>query len=416
MKAIKLDENIYWVGANIHTEDLFEGIWPIPHGVALNSYVVKGEKIALVELVKEWGNASQTLIRRLRSINLKLSDIDYLILNHLEPDHTGFTHLLKSINPDIEIVATEKGTALVDAFYGIKENVRAVKTGDTLDLGNGFVFKFVEIPNVHWPETMATYEMKSKILFSSDAFGSFGVHKESIFEDETPQAYLPYWENEMLRYYANIVAMFSPMVLKAIDSLAGVDIKMIAPSHGLVWRGKPEVVINKYIRYANYNRDHAEPEICLIWGSMYGNTEVMVNAILKGIASEGVPVTVHRVPNEDVSFILADAYKSAGLVIGCPTYEYEMFPPMKYCLDLFKKKHLWYKKVLFFGSYGWSGGAQKDFDELSKSMKWDMLEPLTFRGHPTDEQFEKGVKLGTELAREVKKIPSKIKNEEYGMK
>ncbi|MHA1688940.1 MAG: hypothetical protein ACTSUN_06320 [Promethearchaeota archaeon] len=181
MKAIKLDENIYWVSANIHLEDLFEVIWPIPNGVALNSYVVKGEKIALIELVSEWGDAAQTLIRRLRFINLKLLDTDYLILNHLGPDYAGFINVLKSINPDIETIATEKGIALVDALYGIKENLRAVKTEDTLDLGNGFVFKFVEIPNVHWLETIVTHKMKSKILFSSDAFGSFGV-QEAFFD------------------------------------------------------------------------------------------------------------------------------------------------------------------------------------------------------------------------------------------
>ncbi len=413
MKAIKIEDDIYWVGANVHTEDLFEGIWPIPNGVALNSYIVKGDKIALVELVREWGDAAQTLIKRLESIKVKLEEINYIILNHLEPDHTGFTYLLKAINPDIEIYATERGVKLVNAFYGIKDNVHAVKTGDTLDLGKGKKFQFVEIPNVHWPETMVTYEMDSKILFSGDAFGAFGVHKGGIFDFETPEANKHYWEQEMERYYANIIAMFSPMVRKAILELSKYEIKSIAPSHGLIWKKHPEVVINKYIRYADYNKDYAEPEICVIWGSMYGNTEVMLNAVLRGIATEGVHVSVLRVPNVDVSYVISNAYKAAGLVIGTPTYEYEMFPPMKYCLELFKKKHIWYKHVLFFGSYGWSGGAKKDFDELSNGMKWDILEPLTFNGHPNDEEYERGMELGAELARRVKKVPSKIKDEDY---
>ena len=146
---------------------------------------------------------------------------------------------------------------------------------------------------------------------------------------------------------------------------------------------------------------------------MYGNTEAMLDAVLSGIAKEGVPVTVHRVPNEDPSFILSDAYKSAGLIIGTPTYEYEMFPPMKYLMELLSKKRVKYKKVLFFGSYGWSGGAKKVFDELSNNMEWDIFEPIIFRGFPKKDQLEKGELLASKLAKEVKAIPSKIGVEKY---
>ena len=413
MQAIKISDDIYWIGANVHTEDLFEGIWPIPNGVALNSYVVKGDKVAIIELVREWGGASHVLLENLKSIPIDINEIDYIILNHLEPDHTGFIYLLKSFAPHAKIVSTQKGIDLVKAFYGIEDNLVVVKTGDEIDLGNGKTLVFTEIPNVHWPETMVTYEKSSKILFSGDAFGAFGVHQGTIFDDETPEAHKLYWEEEMLRYYANIISMFSTNVLKAIESLSSKDIKIIAPSHGLIWRGKPEVVVKKYVRYANYNQNYAEPEICVVWGSMYGNTEVMLNSILKGIGKEGVPVSIHRVPNEDVSFILSNAYKSAGLVIGTPTYEYGMFPPMKYFMDLLKKKFVKYKKVLFFGSYGWSGGAQKDFEALAQNMKWDIFDPITFKGHPTIEQLEKAENLASELARQIKKIPSKINDENY---
>jgi anaerobic nitric oxide reductase flavorubredoxin len=413
MTPIKLDKDIYWIGANVHTEDLFEGIWPIPNGVTLNAYAIKGDKVAVIELVREWGGAALTFMEHLKSLSIEPKDIDYIILNHLEPDHTGFTYMMRSIAPNAEIVATQKGIDLVDEFYGIKDNVRAVKTGDELDLGKGKCLKFYEIPHVHWPETMVTYETESKILFSSDAFGAFGAHRGSIFDDEASDAVKPYWESEMIRYYANIVAMFSPNVKRAIDSLGGLTIKMIAPSHGLVWRGKPEVVIKKYLRYANYNQDYAEPEICVVWGSMYGNTEKMLTEILRGISNEGVPINVHRVPNENYSFALADAYKSAGLIIGCPTYEYSMFPPMKSFMELLQKKHVYYKKVLYFGSFGWSGGAQKDFEKLTENMKWDILDPLAFRGHPTNDDLEKGASLAKQLADQVKEIPSKIKDEDY---
>ncbi len=405
-------ENIFWIGANVHTEDLFEGIWPIPNGVSLNAFLVKGEKTALIELVRQWGGAAMTLIENLHALSIDIKDIDYIVLNHLEPDHTGFAYIINSLAPKAQFMTTERGAALLEGFYGINKRISVVKTGMELDLGQKMSLKFFEIPNVHWPETMATYESSSKILFSGDAFGSFGVHHGSIFDDETPAVLKPYWEQEMIRYYANIISTFSASVLKAIESLASLDIKMIAPSHGLIWRN-PEVVIRKYSRYASYNNEFAEPEICVVWGSMYGNTEVMLNSVLKGIANEGVPVNVHRVPNEDVSYILSDAYKAAGLIIGAPTYEYSMFPPMKYFLELLKKKHVWYKKVLYFGSFGWSGGAQRDFDDLSQNMHWDILDPLTFRGHPTVEDLEKGEKKAVELAQQVKNIPSKIKDEDY---
>ncbi|MFX1280096.1 MAG: FprA family A-type flavoprotein [Promethearchaeota archaeon] len=413
MVAIKLTDDIFWVGANVHTEDLFEGIWPIPNGVALNSYIVMGDKIAIIELVREWGGAAQTLLKNLESISVKLEDIDYIILNHLEPDHTGMTFLIKSLSPKAEIISTQKGIDLVNAFYHIDDRVKIIKTGDEIDLGKDKKLKFFEIPNVHWPETMVTYEESSGILFSGDAFGAFGVHKGSIFEDETPEETKPYWEEEILRYYSNIIPMFSGNVLRAIDKLADLKINMVAPSHGLIWRKSPEIIIKKYKRLANYNQDYAEPEICVIWGSMYGNTEVMLNSILKGLGKAGIPVNIHRVPNEDPSFILSDAYKSAGLIIGAPTYEYGMFPPMRYIMDLLKKKFMNHKKVLYFGSYGWSGGAKKDFDTLSEKMKWDIQEPIVYRGYPSDEELEKGEEIAYNLAKEIEKIPSKIKDENY---
>ena len=221
MATVKLADDIYWVGANVHTEDLFEGIWPTPNGVSLNAYVLKGERTAIIELVREWGGASQIFLQNLKSLGVAPGDIDYIVLNHLEPDHTGFTYTLRNLAPKAEIICTQKGVALVDGFFGIKDNVRAVKTGDTLNLGQGKELAFAEIPNVHWPETMISFEKSSGILFSSDAFGSFGAFRGSIFDDQQPAVNKPYWEEEMLRYYANIVAAFSPHVLKAIEALKG---------------------------------------------------------------------------------------------------------------------------------------------------------------------------------------------------
>ncbi len=408
MKAIQLYEDIYWIGANISTNDLFEGIWPIPNGVTLNSYVVKGEKIAIVDLVRDWGGAPAYVLSQLDSVGVKPEDIDYVILNHLEPDHTGWLDVIQTMAKKAKIVTTAKGKDMAMAFYHVpEERIQVVGSGDSLDLGNGKNFVFQEIPNVHWPETMVTYETSTKTLFSCDAFGSFGALKGSIFDDEVAEVDWKYYEEETLRYYANIVGPFSNAVRKALEAVDTLEISMIAPSHGLIWRKDPQKIIEQYRAYANYNTGYAEPEITLIWGSMYGNTEKMMRAVLTGIAKENVPVHIFHTPEDDISYILAKAWKSAGLIFGMPTYEYKMFPPMRYAVDLLKEKRATHKKIFRFGSYGWSGGAQREFDEMTKNLKWEALEPLRFQGAPTEEDLEKGIALGQQLAQEVKKIPRK---------
>ncbi len=405
MKAIKIVDGIYRIGANIENGDMFEGMWPIPHGVSLNCYVVKGEKTALIDLVRDWNDAPLTIKEQLESIPLSFKEIDYLVLNHLEPDHTGWLHDFIKENPRIEILATKKGVELAKAFSGITENIRAVKSGDILDLGDGKELVFEEVPNVHWPETMVTYEKSSNILFSCDAFGSYGSIGAAVFDDELSEEDHEFFYKESLRYYANIVSTFSAFVLKAIDKLKNLEIAMIAPSHGIIWRENPARIVSLYKDFATYMNGPALPEITVIWGSMYGHTEQVLHSVIKGIRSENVPVHIHRVPNEDVSWALADAWKSAGLVFGMPTYEYKMFPPVVYVLDIFGIKHVWNKKVFRFGSWGWSGGAQKDFDVRTEKLKWDFIEPVEWNGTADKEVHECAYQRGKELAKLVKSEP-----------
>jgi len=407
MKAIKMVEGIYRVGANIENGDMFEGMWPIPNGVSLNCYLVKGEKTALIDLVRDWDGAPLTIKEQLESIHVSFKKIDYLVLNHLEPDHTGWLRDFIYENPGIEIITTKKGAALAKAFSGLTDNIRVVVSGDTLDLGKGKEFVFYEIPNVHWPETMATFEKNSKILFSCDAFGSYGSIGSAVFDDELSQEDHEFFYKEALRYYANIVSTFSSFVLKAIDKLKDLDIKMIAPSHGIIWREDPGKVVSLYKDFASYMDGPAEAEITVIWGSMYGHTEQVLNSVVKGIRSENIPVHIHRVPDEDVSWALADAWKSTGLVFGMPTYEYKMFPPIVYALDVFGIKHVWNKKVFRFGSWGWSGGAQKDFEARTEKLRWDFIDPVEWNGYADEEVHKLAFGRGKELAILVKETASK---------
>ncbi len=402
MKIHPITDRIFALHADIKSEDLFEGIWPIPYGVSLNSYLVKGEKVALIDLVRDWVGAPGELASQLASIGLSLKDIDYLVLNHLEPDHTGWLQEFKAINPDAEIIATAKGIDLVRSFYTFDEGLRAVKTGDRLDLGEGMSLDFFEIPNVHWPETMATWAADGGVLFSCDAFGSFGALGDRVFDDQFSAEEHDFFESESLRYYANIVSSFSLFVKKAIDKLASLDISVVAPSHGMVWRKDPGVIIERYKRYADYLEGPREKEIAIVWGSMYGNTEKGLGAVIEGIEEEGVPYTIHRVPNEDVSWVLGDAYKSEGILVAMPTYEYKMFPPMAYVLDIFERKHVWYRKSLRIGSFGWVGGAKKEYDNRIAPLKWDSLEAVEWAGSPDEDTLSLLYERGRELARAVK--------------
>jgi flavorubredoxin len=402
MKIHPITDKIFALHADIKSEDLFEGIWPIPYGVSLNSYLVKSEKIALIDLVRDWVGAPGELAGQLASIGLGLDDIDYLILNHLEPDHSGWLAEFRAINPDAEIISTQKGIDLVRSFYKIEDGLRAVKTGDRLDLGEGMSLDFFEAPNVHWPETMFTWAADGGVLFSCDAFGSFGALDERVFDDEYTDEEHVFFESEALRYYANIVSSFGLFVKRAIEKASALDIQVVAPSHGIIWRSNPREIIDRYARYASYLDGAREKEIAIVWGSMYGNTEKGLAAVIEGIEEEGVPYSIHRVPNEDASWVLADAYKSEGVLIAMPTYEYRMFPPMAYILDVFERKHVWYRKALRIGSFGWIGGARKEYENKIAPLKWDSLEMVEWAGSPDDETLDLLYERGRELAIAVK--------------
>jgi anaerobic nitric oxide reductase flavorubredoxin len=402
MKAQPITDRIFALHADVRTEELFEGIWPIPDGVSLNSYLVKGEKIALIDLVRDWGGAPSALEAGLSQAGVKLADIDYLVLNHLEPDHTGWLAEYKRLNPRIEILATAKGTELVKSFYKVFDGLRAVKTGDELDLGAGLVLKFFEAPNVHWPETMVTYEPASGVLFSCDAFGSFGMLGDRVFDEQYNETEHRRFEEESLRYYANIVSSFGIFVKRAIEKVSALDLKVVAPSHGLIWRARPHEIVERYRKYAGYLEGGREKEICIVWGSMYGNTEQGLKAVIAGIEDEDLPFTMHRVPNEDASYILADASTSEGILVAMPTYEYKMFPPMAYVLDLFERKHVWGRKALRIGSWGWVGGAKKEYEEAIAPLGWDCVESVEWAGVPDGPVLATLRERGRELARKVK--------------
>lgn len=407
--AITLKEGVYRFIANVEEEDidLFEGIWPIPHGISMNSYFVQGDKGALVDLVCAWEGTPVKVLDQMQEMSFSVQDVHYAVLNHMEPDHTGFLPILMEKNPQITVVCTEKAAKLVRSFYNI-DRIHTVKTGDTLDLGKGHVLHFVEIPNVHWPETMVTYDSGSRVLFTCDAFGGFGSIENAVFDDQLNEGEKRFFYEESFRYYVNIVGAFSTFVLRAIKKVEelNVPIDIIAPAHGIIWRKNPMEVVENYRKFATYMEGPCEREITLVWSSMYGNTEKLVQTIVDGVRSENVDINIFRVPQDHVSYILPAAYRSSALILGMPTYEYKMFPPMAYTIDMFGRKHVYNKKVLRFGSYGWSGGAQKEFEELIEKwkLKWELKPPIEWEGAPTEQTFKQAYEAAAALAREVKAL------------
>ena len=389
MPAREIKPDIFWIGVNDRTTDLFEGLWPIvQEGVSYNSYLVMDKKRAVIDLAKSI--KADEYFAQLEEIT-DMAKIDYIVINHMEPDHTGLLGLLRKIAPQAEILGSAKTRDMLAGFFSVTDRVRVVGDGDTLSLGKS-TLKFISTPFVHWPETIMTYETTQRILFSCDAFGGYGALKGGIFDDECRE--LDFYEKEALRYYANIVANYSARVLDAIAKAADVPIDVVAPSHGLIWRREPQRIIQDYKKWAEYAVGKVEPGITLVYGSMYGHTERMMNAVAQGISRACIPLEVFDAARTHASYILPSLWSKAGVVIGAPTYEVRLFPPVAEVLKMAVHKRILNRKAAYFGSYGWSGGALRELKTIIEPAKWDLRESLEFIGRPGAEDLKKGEELG----------------------
>jgi len=408
MKKFKIAEGIYMLTMNVE-DILFEGIWEIGNGVTLNSYIVQGEKTAIIDGVIGWDGVPETLYSSLKEIGVDPRSIDYLIVNHMEPDHSGWISNFKKIKDDFTIICTDKAAKMVKSFYD-GDNVRVVKEGDTLDLGNGKVLSFHPVPNVHWPDTMYTYERNTKTLFSCDMFGAFGRMVEHCFDDELTPEEIEFFELEGIRYYSNVMATFTPSVRKAIEKAKSLEINTIAPGHGPVYRKNPQKIIDDYYRFSKYAEGAGKNEVTILWGSMYGMTEKAVHYVEGILQREGVKYNKIKMPEESESEMIATVFKSAGVIIAAPTYEYKLFPPVAAALDEIGRKKISGKLAFRFGSYGWSGGAEKELKEIIErnKMKWDFIESVEFEGAPKEEDF---IKLEAKVLELLEKMKEKVVEE-----
>ena len=401
MPAVEIKPDVYWIGVNDRTTDLFEGLWPITNeGVSYNSYLIDDEKKAIIDLTKSF--KGDEYLNQIEEV-IDLSKVDYVVVNHMEPDHSGILRTLIRTVPQVTLLGSAKTKEMLESFFSIKENIRVVNDGDTISLGKR-TLKFFSTPFLHWPETMMTYEVSQRILFPCDAFGGYGAIRGAIFDDQCKD--FEFYEREALRYYVNIVANFSARVLGAIEKLAGLPVDVIAPSHGLIWRKNPSRIVELYKKWAEYAKGRTEPAVTLVYGSMYGYTELMMNAVAQGISQADVPLEIFDAARTHVSYILPSLWTKRGVMIGASTYEVSLFPPVEDVLRMAAHKNIKNKKAAYFGSFGWSGGAKRGLEKIIEPLKWDIVDVFEFRGYPKKEDLRKGEEFGRKFAESIKKESS----------
>lgn len=395
MLKINLTNDIYYVGVNDRRTELFENHIPLPNGISYNSYLIIDDKVTLIDPV-EVGFIGEYLYK-IKSI-LGDRKVDYLIINHAEPDHSGSLRAVVQAYPDVQVIGNAKTFAPLEAYYGPVTNKKIVAEGETLNTGK-HIFQFFMIPMVHWPESMVTYEQNNKILFSNDAFGGFGALNGCIFDDE---ANLNFYEDDLRRYYVNIIGKVAGQALKAIQKLGPLTIKIIAPSHGLVWRSDLKWVMEKYLQWSECK---GEEGVVIAYGSMYGNTAMMADIIARGVAETGIKdIRVYDSSKTDASFIMSEIWKYKGVILGSCAHYNNLFPNMislLHKLTEFKPNHKIYG---IFGGMSWSGGGVRTLKAMAEKSQWNCpVESVEVKGGPfREEDIDRLYNLGKAIGMAVK--------------
>lgn len=374
MDIYEISNKVSYVGVDDHTTTLFEGLWTLPKGASYNSYLVDGgDKVALIDTVD--ASCFATL---LANIKARIGDrgLDYLVVNHMEPDHSGSISLIKAYYPGIEIVGNAKTAQMIKGFYGIDSGIKVVADGETLPLGDtSLSFHFT--PMLHWPETMMTFLADDGILFSGDAFGCFGALNGALLDTQLD---LDGYYDEMTRYYACIVAKYGIPVKNAAKKLSALSIKAICPTHGPVWTKYAGQTIERYMQLANWD---TKPGVVIAYGSMHGSTQQMAQAMAHNLAEAGVgPVVMHNLCTADMSVVLRDICTYGTLVLGSPTYNAAIFPPVAALIEALKNRGMQRHTVGCFGCYTWSPGVSKKLAAAFEDTKNEVLEPFEFQYAP----------------------------------
>ena len=394
----KVTEDLYWVGGNDRQIELFENIFPLAKGVSYNSYLLLDEQTVLFDTA-DYAIGKQFIENVMSVLNGR--NLDYIVVNHMEPDHCSLIGELLLHYPDVKIIGNAKTFPMIEQFFSfdLTGKTLTVKEGDTFCSGK-HTFRFIMSPMVHWPEAMMTYDEKDKVLFSADAFGTFNALNGNLFNDELD--FNREWLDEARRYYTNIVGKYGPQVQNVLKKASSLDIQMICPLHGPVWRSNLNFIIEKYNLWSRYEPE--EKGVMIAYASMYGNTENMAEILAVMLAEAGVKnIHMHNISKTHVSELISDSFKYRHIVLASPTYNNGIYPLMDNYLEDMKALSLQNRTIAVLGNGSWAPQATKLISAKIKEMKnMRLLEAsVTIKSSLKEAQLEELNSLSRQIAEEV---------------
>jgi len=396
VEPLRVVSGVHWVGVNDVETKLFEGLWEIPEGVSYNSYLVVGsEKTALIDSVLDRYEGEH--LERIRRL-VDPSSIDYVIINHMEPDHTGAVPKILELSPEAQVLVTPAAVNMLTHFYHVEPKIVVVKGDDvSIDLG-GKTLRFISTPWLHWPETMCTYLVEEKILFSCDAFGSFKRLPDGLIMEGDVEDVDEYMRNASKKYFAGVFSGQREWVLKALRKFEdlGIEPTVLAPSHGPLYDVNAKEIMRLW---SSWSRPDYVKKVVVAFGSMYGMTAKFVDAVVEGVEEVGGRAVVFDLSENVPVGVLTEVLDAPSLMIGSSTYEHHIFPKVKQFLDFLELKKLTGRSVGVFGSFGWSGEVTRRVLEQLAAMGFRLVgQPITVLGSPVQEDLEKAKALAKTVA------------------
>lgn len=394
----EVTKDLYSIGGDDRKLELFENIHPIPEGVSYNSYLLLDEKTVLLDTVDS--SIFDSFMENMREV-LDGRDLDYLVVNHMEPDHAGSIGMVLDCYPDVKVIGNKKTFDLMEQFgFQTNGNNIEVADGDTMSFGEHELM-FISAPMVHWPETMATFDKTNGVLFSADAFGTFGTLDGRLFNDEVD------FEEEYLvparRYYTNIVGKYGPQVQNLLKKASDLDIKYICPLHGPVWRTDIDYFIDKYDKWSSYEPE--EKGVLIVFGSMYGNTEAAAEDLARRLSEKGMTnISMYDASKTHVSYLVADAFKYSHIVLASATYNLRIFTPVQNFLQDIRGLNLRNRTVGIIENGSWAPTSGKLMREILDEMKdMEILEEsLLIKSSMNEEDIPKMEALADSIVESLK--------------
>ena len=397
MNIRSITDSVIYIGVNDRNKDRFENMWPLPYGVSYNSYLVTGNtKSAMIDTVEDC--FIESCLAHLKN-SLKGKKLDYLVVNHMEPDHSGGIPAITANFPEVKIIGNKQTISMIKGYYGIEDSFFIeIKDRDEIDLG-GLTLKFILTPLVHGPETMMTDLVEEKILFSGDAFGTFGALNGGVVDTEMDTRW---YDNEMYRYYSNIVGKYGKPVQKALEKTKDLKIDYICSTHGPVWHERITEVVDIYNRLSLYE---GEDGVTIIYGSMYGNTEEVVETIAQHLCKMGIRnIKIHNASKSALSDMISDAFRYKGLIVGGPTYSMRIFPPVEEFMIAMETREIKNKVMAMFGSFTWASASMNKLKEFAGRMNMDVVYSLDMKQSAGEEDHAAARALAEKVASMLKEI------------